>query len=233
MIVEAKSLTQLWYRSLKTVYEHGEKISGIQEIPNLVMKVEGNFNISEAFDKQFRKVFGDERIDYASSVTFVRPTSGIAGQLVYVQNNPKAKWTETYWGRLISWGGEINQVANAIARMKKDGKNTKMLSMSVYDPKSDHKKVMGGVPCMTAVDLKPRHGKLHLTAFFRSTRLSKSGYADMHALCQMMMFMADESGLQYGSVTLISTSAHCFYSGEEAKQAKEVLAWCDSQRKSK
>lgn len=230
--VEATSLSSLWFRSLQSVITNGDKISGIQEVPNMVMVLKpqfdkpANFDKSPEFDKAFRKIFGDERIDYASSVTFVMPKKDLLGNYVYSQNDPKAKWTNTYWGRMTNWNGEINQIENAIQRMIKDAKNTKMLSVSVYDPKSDHKKVMGGVPCMTALDIKPRNGALHLTAFFRSTRLSKSGYADMNALCELLKYMASRANLKPGSLTLISTSAHIFYSGDEAKQMYAMLDWC-------
>ena len=50
--------------------------------------------------------------------------------------------------------------------------------MSIYDPKSDGRKTMAGMPCLLSIDLKPRKDGLYLTAFFRSMRISKSGYAD-------------------------------------------------------
>ena len=223
IVVEAKNIDSLWRKTMSAIMEHGEKISGIQEIPNLVLVLTENFRSSRFFDTEFRKAFGDERIDYAKSVTFVRPEMGMT-EPVYKQNDPGAKWTNSYWGRMISWQGEVNQIESAIKKLK-GGKNTKMISIGVYDPKSDHKKVMGGVPCLSSIDIKPRNDKLDITAFFRSMRFSKAGYADVAALCDLGMWLCERSGskLELGSITCIATSGHIFYSGDEFRQAKQLL----------
>lgn len=220
-IVEARSIDELWFKSMRAIMEHGTKISGIQEISNLIMVLTDRFAASSKFDSLFRKRFGDERIDYASSVTFVKPKKAMNGWL-YSQNNPKAKWTETYWGRMWNWQGEVNQIEAAIKKLS-GGKNTKMISISVYDPKSDHRKVMGGVPCMTSMDIKPRNGKLDFTVMFRSMRLTKSGYGDFHALCELAKWIAERANVQVGSLTLIATSGHIFYSGEEFQNTKMLM----------
>ena len=85
-IVEARNIDALWYKTYKAIREEGTKVSGIQEIPNLIMVLTGKFAPSKFFDKSFRQCFGDERIDYASSVTFVPPEKGLTGYS-YPQNN--------------------------------------------------------------------------------------------------------------------------------------------------
>lgn len=219
--VTATNIDMLWQKTMLTIKEHGEKISGIQEIPNLVLVLTENFRASKFFDKAFREAYDDDRIDYAESVTFVQPEVGMAG-FIYQQNDPNAKWTNTYWGRMINWHDEVNQIEAAIKKLQ-NGKNTKMISIGIYDPKSDHKKVMGGVPCMSSIDIKPRNGKLHLTAFFRSMRFSKAGYADVSALCKLGQYLCDRSRFELGSITCVATSGHIFYSGDESKQANNLL----------
>ena len=224
-LVEGTSIDDLWINAIKAITKDGEKLSGIQEIPNLAMRLEGKFEASKKFDTAFRKAFGDERIDYASSVTFVPPTkSKLTGAYVYKQNDPSAKWTNSYWGRMIAFSGKVNQIEAAIKKLS-NGKNTKMISIAVYDPVSDSKKVMGGVPCMTSMDIKPRNRKLDVTAFFRSMRLSKSGYADMKALCDLSSYIAERSATAVGSLTLIATSGHIFYSGDEWANTEKLLKY--------
>lgn len=233
-IIEATSIDALWYKTMKTIMRDGEKFSGIQEIPNLILILTKNFRSSPFFDKTFRKIFGDERIDYAGSVTFVQPeVEGLQGEKTYRTNDDKKKWTNTYWGRLINWNGEgLNQIEGALKKLK-GGKNTKMISMSIYDPKSDINKVMGGVPCMTAVDIKPRNGFIDLTVMLRSMRFTKSGYADVWALCEMGKFLAEESGNELGSVTMMATSGHIFYSGDEFKNCDKMLKAMDAHKAKK
>lgn len=227
-IITAKSIPQLWCKTLQTIKSEGQKVSGIQEIPNLVMVLTDDFKVDSPggkfFDRNFRKIFGDERIDYAASVTYVRPSKGLTGEWIYEQNAPNVKWTNSYWGRLTNFAGEVNQIEAAIKKL--DGKNTKMISLSVYDPKSDHRKVMGGVPCLSSLDLKPRNKKLDITAFFRSMRFSKAGYADVKALCDLGNYLCERSGMEMGSLTLIATSGHIFYSGDEFRNSNELLELC-------
>lgn len=230
-IIEANNIDSLWYRTMKTLLMEGEKMSGIQEIPNLILVLRENFRSSSFFDKEFRRIFGDERIDFASSVTFVPPQEGMVSP-TYVQNDPKAKWTKTYWGRMINFGGSINQIEEAIKKLSK-GKNTKMISIGIYDPTSDHRKVMGGVPCMTALDVKPRNGKVDLSVFMRSMRFSKSGYGDVHALCELGKYLCERSNMEMGSLTMFATSGHTFYSGEEFNNCKALMTSMEDRKKQK
>lgn len=220
-IIEAKSIASLWCKTYGTIKRDGVKVSGIQEISNLIMVLSGNFGTNAVFDKHFRSIFGDERIDYASSVTFVQPKKTMIGW-GYQQNDPKAKWTNSYWGRMISFSGQVNQIEAAIKKLE-NGKNTKMISIAVYDPVSDSKKVMGGVPCLSSLDIKPRNKELHITAFFRSMRFSKAGYADIKALCDLGLYLCSRTNMTMGSLTLHATSGHNFYSGEEAVNGNKLL----------
>jgi thymidylate synthase len=220
-IIEATSIASLWCKTYGTIKRDGVKVSGIQEISNLIMVLRGNFGTNKTFDKHFRSIFGDERIDYASSVTFVQPKKTMIGWS-YQQNEPMTKWTNTYWGRMINFSGQVNQIEAAIKKLA-GGKNTKMISIAVYDPVSDSKKVMGGVPCLSSLDIKPRNKELHITAFFRSMRFSKAGYADIKALCDLGLYLCSRTDMTMGSLTLHATSGHNFYSGEEAVNGNKLL----------
>lgn len=222
VIVHGKSIDSLWRKTFVAIKENGTKMSGIQEIPNLVLVLTDKFKASPYFDKHFRKIFGDERIDYAASVTFVPPKKTKLGEWQYAQNDPSAKWTNSYWGRMIAFGGNVNQIESAIKKLA-NGKNTKMISISIYDPTSDHRKVMGGVPCMTSVDVKPRNGKIDLTVTLRSMRFTKSGYGDVRALCDLGLYLAQRANMELGSVTMLATSGHIFYSGDEFQNSMKLL----------
>lgn len=220
--IHATSVRSLWYKVFMNIDTHGGKLSGIKEIPNTVIELTNNFDVHKDFDSKFRQVFGDERIDYASSVTFVEPEYK-NGSWHYRQNADHNKWNATYWGRLIAFNDSVNQIESALKKLS-SGKNTKMISMSIYDPSSDHKKVMGGTPCMTSIDIKPRNGKLDISVMFRSMRFSKSGYGDIHALCELSKYIAKRSNMEVNSITLFVTSCHIFYSGIEYKNCKELCS---------
>ena len=129
----------------------------------------------------------------------------------------------SYWGRMINWDNSFNQVEQVIKRLK-EHKNSKTIAMSIYDPKSDGRKTMSGMPCLLSIDLKPRKDGLYLTAFFRSMRISKSGYADWVALCEMGKFLCEQADLKLKRVTTIGGSVHLGDMNNEKKNVRKLFS---------
>ena len=101
----------------------------------------------------------------------------------------------------------LDLLGNIIKRLK-EGKNSKTIAAQVFDPKSDGRKTMAGMPCLLSMDFKPRDGELFMTAFFRSQAVSKSGYADYTALVEMGNFICEQTDLILSRVTNIAGSGH-------------------------
>ena len=69
-----------------------------------------------------------------------------------ISNDSSVKWNKTYWGRMISWNNEFNQIEQTIKRLK-EHKNSKTIAMQIYDPKSDGRKTMSGMPCLLSIEM--------------------------------------------------------------------------------
>jgi thymidylate synthase len=224
-IIKAHNSSSAWISASKTILEEGTKRSGLIEILNLVIEIEPKKrSVSQKdFDQKFRMVFGDERIDFAQSVTFVRPKykGWHSTEMIWRTNDDTASWNKTMWGRLIKWNGHFNQIEHAIKRLKK-GNDSKTICAIVFDPLTDGKRNMG-TPCLLSLDFKPRDGKLFMNAFFRSQAISKAGYADFTALVEMQKFLCKESGLEKGTITNIATSAHIRSMNNEKKNTLKLL----------
>ena len=221
-IIKATSPTDAWLQSHRYLLDNGNK-DVMNESINMVVEIEDNFEVDVTFDSTFREIFGDDRIDYASSVTFVPPKQHpFMEGLQYQQNDISVKWNKTYWGRMINWDNSFNQIEQTIKRLK-EHKNSKTIAMSIYDPKSDGRKTMSGMPCLLSVDLKPRKEGLYLTAFFRSMRISKSGYADWVALCELGKFLCAQSDLKLKRVTTIGGSVHLGDMNNEKKNVRKLF----------
>jgi thymidylate synthase len=223
-ILRCSTVANAWVRTISYLDQHGEKTSGLKEELNMIVKI-SDFTHDPVFDKHFRKIFGDERIDYASSYSFVDPRAKKGKKFLNEydwKQNQVGKWTTTYWGRMISWNGTFNQIEQTIKRLK-EHKSAKTISIMVFDPASDGRKVMGGMPCCLSIDIKPRPEGLNITAFFRSMRYTKSGYGDFDAFVKLGQFLASESGTKLASITFIAGSGHISSSGEEYQQAKTLL----------
>lgn len=225
--IPANSPADAWVKGTKYLLENGVWINDILEILNVSVSInpelltdEDKLSQHQIFDPNFRHIFGDERIDYAQSVTFISPTQGglfNKKRYVYLNN----RWKDSYWGRMVAYQGEINQIENAIYHLSQ-GRNIKRCQIMVYDPIIDMKNPYKQ-PCLLGIDLKPRDGKLFLTAFFRSQRISKSGYADYMALCKLAKFLAKESKLKIGTVESIACSFHLHKHDQEMANSLRLL----------
>tara|TARA_B100000927_G_scaffold289832_1_gene287220 strand:+ start:845 stop:1543 length:699 start_codon:yes stop_codon:yes gene_type:complete len=221
--IKERNCAEAWVKATQDILSKGENMGGLYEILNMGIEITSS-EVCPVFDKDFRDIFGDERIDYAKSVTFIEPkTNPLFPDLREYEQNKTGKWTNSYWGRMFSWNGGFNQVEQAIKRLK-ENKQAKTIVIGVYDPHTDGKKVMGGMPCLLTIDLKPRGGKLNLTANFRSQAVSKSGYADYMALVEFCDFLCKESGcLDFGLVTSFAHSCHVRTQNGELKNSKELI----------
>jgi thymidylate synthase len=218
-IINALCPADAWVQASKLILKEGTDRSDLIEIINGIIEIT-TYGKELIFDEKFRKIFGDERIDYAKSVTFVQPTVGLDGSWSYIPIKPK--WSDTYFGRMINWQGKFNQLDHCLEVLKQ-GIAVKRCEIIIYDPLIDAKN-MYKQPCLLAIDLKPRDGFLHLTAFFRSQAVSKSGYADYTALVELGTWLAQNSNLELATVTIHATSLHIRRQNNELKKTKELLA---------
>jgi thymidylate synthase len=218
VLIESQSVSDGWVKVCNHLINNGTRVGNIIEELNLMLEI-NSFEFDENFDLKFRKVFGDDRIDYASSVSFVKPKE-LNGEVFY--EFIKDKWYKTYWGRMIKWGGEFNQVENVI-KILSNGKSVKRCELIIYDPTRDSKNPYSQ-PCLMMIDLKPRNGKLYLTSILRSNRVSKSGYADFHSMVELGKFLSIQSNLELGKVSILSCSSHLGTMNEELKKTKKLLS---------
>jgi len=221
IVIHSNSSSDSWIKVSKYLLEHGTRVGNLIEELNLMVVIT-QFNSNKGFDEKFREVFGDDRIDYASSVSFIEPKKK-KGELEY--NHIKDKWYSTYWGRMIKWNGEYNQIENVI-KILSSGKSVKRCELVVYEPKRDSRNPYSQ-PCLMMIDLKPRNGKLYLTSVLRSNRVSKSGYADFDSMIQLGKFLSRESNLRLEKVSILACSSHLGTMDGELKKTKELLSILD------
>lgn len=215
-IINTDNPSDAFIKASEFILANGDKTGDIIETLNLAIIINSDTKNDE-FDTKFRKIFGDDRIDFASSVTFIKPNRE-NGQLKY--EFIKNKWKESYWGRMVSYDGEFNQIENILKTLRKKI-NVKRCELIIYDAVIDGRN-MYKQPCLLSIDIKPRNNKLYMTAFFRSQRVSKSGYADYTALCYLNKFLCEEAGYEFGNVTCIATSCH-IKTGKELNNTKLIL----------
>ena len=225
-VIEATSPGDAWVKVSKHLLENGERVGNLTEELNVVTEIT-EFKSDDWFDSHFREVMGDDRIDFAKTVTFLKPEPKKADNPFFEAEEGldykfiKDHWHQSYWGRMVSWKGEFNQVENVI-KILSTGKAVKRCELIIFDPTKDARNPYSQ-PCMVMIDLKPRNGKLYLTSVLRSNRVSKSGYADYTALVEMGHFLSEQSGLELGKVTVLANSCHIGDMNQETKKTKKLL----------
>ena len=104
----------------------------------------------------------------------------------------------------------------------KTGKAVKRCELIIFDPSRDARNPYSQ-PCMLAIDIKPRNGKIYLTSIIRSNRVSKSGYADYTALVEMGKFLAEQSDMELAKVSVLACSCHIGDMNDEKKKTIKLL----------
>lgn len=117
----------------------------------------------------------------------------------------------TYGERLRAYNdpdaGEVDQVAYIIEKLQKNKTTRRAIAITWspwWDNESEH------VPCLQSVDFLFRAGKLHLTAYFRSQDVARAWPANLYGLSRLLGYVAERAGMQPGSITTISASAHIY-----------------------
>jgi thymidylate synthase len=225
-VIEAVSPGDAWVKVSKHLLANGVKVGDLTEELNVMTEIT-QFQSDDWFDSHFREVMGDDRIDFASSVTFVEPqpkkpvNSFFEAEEGLEYTFIKDHWHDSYWGRMIAWQGTFNQVENVI-KILKTGKAVKRCELIIFDPSRDARNPYSQ-PCMLGIDIKPRNGKIYLTSMLRSNRVSKSGYADYTALVRLGKFLAKESNMGLGKVSVLAHSCHIGKMNDETKKTIKLL----------
>jgi thymidylate synthase len=225
-VIEATSPGDAWVKVSKHLIANGVKVGDLTEELNVMTEIT-KFESDDWFDPHFREIMGDDRIDYAKTVTFLEPHPHVSDSPFFAAEEGleykfiKDKWSDSYWGRMVAWQGTFNQVENVI-KILKTGKAVKRCELIIFDPSRDARNPYSQ-PCMLAIDIKPRNGKIYLTSIIRSNRVSKSGYADYTALVEMGKFLAKESDMELEKVSVLACSCHIGKMNDETKKTHKLL----------
>ncbi|MDR0901129.1 MAG: thymidylate synthase [Methanobrevibacter sp.] len=113
----------------------------------------------------------------------------------------------TYGNRLRAHFDEVDQIAEAINRLKDCEESRRALSIT-WDPTIDSKSEE--VPCMILIDFKIRDNKLQTTALWRSHDIYGAWFPNAVGLTYLAQYVAGKLDIEIGSITIHSISAHIY-----------------------
>lgn len=109
-----------------------------------------------------------------------------------------ADWIDEY---------EIDQIKVLIEKLKANPQTRRAIA-TTWQPGEDNAKQH--TPCLQLVDFLFRDGKLHLSATFRSWDVGQAAVPNMYGLWKLLCYVAQEAGMEPGSLTIMAVSAHCY-----------------------
>lgn len=196
-IIREKQIADAWPQMLDLIMKFGE-IKHTQydmrekEILNTIVTItEENQEL-----KTFLKISKKELEEYLPTVLTADKPVGI---------------NYTYGERLFSYKvdeyTEINQIKRIICQLK-ECPYTRRAVVMLWNVEKDRNSKHP--PCLVYHNFLTRHGKLYLTAVIRSNDMFKAWPLNAFALNELLKYVCKETNLKYGTLTVISNSAHIY-----------------------
>ena len=199
--VKGANPSETWVKAINFIIEKGKRQGGLsREILNLVSVTQNPLEIYRGVDDLFRKHIGSKWISKGADCIF--PIKSNPGNMI--------SWSRNYWGRLTRYREKVDQLGFIIRRLK-NKPHSKQLSCVTFDPEVDlqpHRPFNPSMPCMIALDIKFRNGKLNIFAMFRSHDFGRKAYGNFIGLGRLLKMLSHETGYDIGEVVCYSVSAH-------------------------
>jgi thymidylate synthase, methanogen type len=131
-------------------------------------------------------------------------------------SDDKQGFIYTYGNRLRKHFQGVDQIQEAINRLKNFRESRRAISVT-WDPTVDTKN--DEVPCMMLVDFKVRDGKLNTTGLWRSHDIYGAWFPNAVGLSNLAKYVAKKVGVDLGTLTIQSISAHIYEVNFEEAEA--------------
>ena len=145
------------------------------------------------------------------------------------------RWSGYYFERMIAYpttkGGHINQIWSIVERIRdQSNKSLNKFELSLYDPECDIDNSPYGGQCLSFLSFKILPGdvrKLTLTAMYRNHYYIGKLLGNLIGLGWLMNFVAIESQIEVGPLTVLSTHAEIDQpKGYNRQDIDDLLAKC-------
>jgi thymidylate synthase len=126
------------------------------------------------------------------------------GQII---SSKKIDGVEYTYGMRLRDYGSIDQIDETIQKLKKDRDSRRAVAVT-WDVKKDS---LGNLsPCLMLVQAMIQDDRLFLTGYFRSNDMFEAWPKNAFGLRKLQYLIAREVGINAGSLTIISSSAHIY-----------------------
>lgn len=218
LLIEADEIADGWEELVRKIMKEGKEIK--DERGSLTKEL---LNIMVNIKKPLGKNLSEYYLTNMGRLKNIRVPEGYFwnGEKleIYSQqflSKDRQGFVYTYGNRLRDHFQGVDQVQEAIKRLRNCEESRRAISVT-WDPVMDTQNEE--VPCMMLVDLKIRDGKLNVTGLWRSHDIYGAWFPNAVGLTNLAQYAAGELGVQVGTLTIHSISAHIYeVNFEEAKR---------------
>lgn len=208
-LIQEDEIADGWMQLVRKIMQDGKQIK--DERGSLTKEI---LNIMVTIRKPLGKNISDYYLNKMTSIQNIKVPEGYfwSGEKLELYSEQflskdQQGFVYTYGNRLRKHFQGIDQISEAINRLKKCGESRRAISVT-WDPVLDTKN--DEVPCMMLVDLKIRDGKLNTTGLWRSHDIYGAWFPNAVGLTNLALYVAGELGVKVGTLTIHSISAHIY-----------------------
>jgi len=201
MEIIAKNAEQAWKKILEYTFENGKDFIDrdnrtCREVLNVILTIKNLKDITKPIERinSFKKWVYPPLEELES---FILSKKEIPG---YYYN---------YGARAFNFG-PINQVDDFIIPLLKKDKTSRRASIVFYNPIKDSSLFKKDIPAMIMINFNIRQHKLHAISIVRSNDLFFGWPANLYQTYVLLDYIAKQIGVELGTITTISISAHIF-----------------------
>lgn len=213
--VRGKNLTQAWIRALDRVIRYGyEKETQVGSMQKEVVALSWTIENPDTghFDELDWPPRLKERVGLDAATLQQYAT-------VFLDKAKPNDVAYTYGNRLRDYRGTLDQIDEMVLKLK-ETKITRRAFATTFDPLEDHDNP--SPPCLISIQsLVADDNRLHMIAYFRSHDMLKAALPNAYGLLQVQKYISEKTGIQSGSLTIHSTSAHIYE--DDVQDATDLL----------
>ena len=124
------------------------------------------------------------------------------------QDVPLENTAYKYGNRLRSYFG-VDQIRSIITTLKEANYSRRAVACTWHVEKDHNSK---DPPCINLIQALTQDGKLHITTYIRSNEMFEGWPLNAFGLRKLQKMICEETGLQMGTLTTVSNSAHLYES---------------------
>lgn len=203
MIIEQENTKGAWLTALKLILKDGKSFidkdkRNCREVLDLIVRIKNPqddiLKPIEILNKLGKWIYPS--IEELKSIILTK------------QKIPTIQYT--YGSRIFRFMDKMDQIKEFIIPLLKEDPTSRRAVLMVYNPLTDSKVYLKEIPSLLFVFFKIQEHKLHLTGFIRSNDFFIGWPTNIYQLFELQGLVSNELGIERGSLTTISNSAHVF-----------------------